>query len=43
MIFQDGSIYDARDIDTLNQHPIFQQFVLRNKETAGSSNEIIMQ
>lgn len=43
MIFQDGSIYDAQDINALNQHPIFQQFVLRNKETAGSSNEVIKQ
>lgn len=43
MIFQDGSIYDAQDIESLNQHPIFQQFVLRNKETAGSSNEVIKQ
>lgn len=39
----DGSIYDAQDIESLNQHPIFQQFVLRNKETAGSSNEVIKQ
>lgn len=43
MVFQDGSIYDAQDIESLNQHPIFQQFVLRNKETAGSSNEVIKQ
>ena len=43
MIFQDGSIYDAQDTNALNQNPVFQQFVLRNKETGGGTNDVIIQ